>query len=181
MHTVLVLGGYGFFGSRICATLAQNPAVRLLIGGRDRARGTQAVQKMSLSPEQFVQVDANDIDFARRLAQMRVDTLINTAGPFQGQGYTVVRAAIEARCHYIDLADGRQFVAGIDSLDAMAKEHGTPVKSGASAVPGLSSDVFDRYLPQFQELRSIHMGISSGARAPGLATVQGIFGYLGKP
>ena len=181
MHTVLVLGGYGFFGSRICTTLAQSPSVRLLIVGRDRARGSRAVQKMSLSPEQFVQVDANDIDLARRLAQMRVDTVINTAGPFQGQSYTVARAAIEAGCHYIDLADGRQFVAGIDCLDAIAKEHGVTVVSGASSVPGLSSAVVDRYLPQFQDLRSIHMGISSGARAPGLATVRGIFGYLGKP
>jgi hypothetical protein len=96
MHTVLVLGGYGFFGSRICTTLAQSPSVRLLIGGRDRARGTLAVQKMNLGPAQFVQVDANDIDLAHRLAQLRVDTLINTAGPFQGQSYAVARAAIQS-------------------------------------------------------------------------------------
>jgi len=177
----MVLGGYGFFGSRICTTLAQSPSVRLLIGGRDRARGSQAAQKMNLSPEQGVRVDANDIDLARRLSQMRVDTLVNTAGPFQGQNYAVARAAIDAGCHYIDLADGRQFVAGIDCLDAMAKQRGVTVVSGASSVPGLSSAVVDRYLPQFQQLRSIHTGISSGGRAPGLATVKGVFGYLGKP
>jgi hypothetical protein len=33
----------------------------------------------------------------------------------------------------------------------------------------------------FYRLRSVHMGLSSGARSPGLATVKGIFGYLGKP
>jgi len=181
MHTVQVLGGYGFFGSHICAALAQNPRLRLLIGGRDRARGSHAAQKLKLSPEQAIQVNARDDDLARRLSQMGVDTLINTAGPFQGQDYAVARAAIEARCHYIDLADGRQFVAGIECLDAMAKERGVTVVSGASSVPGLSSAVVDRYLPQFDQLRSIQMGISSGARAPGLATVQGVFGYLGKP
>src|SRR6266702_6572101 len=173
MHTVMVLGGYGFFGSRICTALAQSPSVRLLLGCRDHARGRRAAEKMNLSPAQVVQLDARDIGLARHLSQIPVDTLINTVGPFQGQNYSVVRAAIEAGCHYIDLADGRQFVADIGRLDAMAKERGVTVVSGASSVPALSSAVVDRYLPQFQDLRGIHMGISAGARTPGLATVRG--------
>jgi hypothetical protein len=55
------------------------------------------------------------------------------------------------------------------------------VISGASSVPALSSAVVDRYAPCFRQLTAIRIGIASGARAPGLATVRGIFGYLGKP
>lgn len=66
-------------------------------------------------------------------------------------------------------------------LHPAAVARGVTIISGASSVPGLSSAVIERYLPQFQELRSIEMGISSGARAPGLATVKGIFGYCGMP
>lgn len=42
MHTILVLGGYGFFGHRISAGLAGDPSIRLLVGGRrlDRALET---------------------------------------------------------------------------------------------------------------------------------------------
>ena len=181
MHTVLVIGGYGFFGSRVCSTLAQSPSVRLLIVGRNRDRARHAAQMLNLSAEQGVGVDVGDPHFASRLSQMGVDTVIHTAGPFQGQDYTVARAAIEARCHYIDLADGRQFVGGIDTLDTEAKAQGVTVISGASSVPALSSAVVEKYLPEFQDLRSIAIGISSGARAPGLATVKGIFGYCGKP
>lgn len=112
---------------------------------------------------------------------MQVGTVVHTAGPFQSQEYTVARAAIEAGCHYIDLADGRQFVAGIGSLDAAAKDRGLTVTSGASSVPALSSAVVDRYLSEFERLDSIRIGISSGARAPGLATVRGVFSYAGKP
>jgi hypothetical protein len=79
----------------------------------------------------------------------------------------VAHAAIEVRCHYIDLADGRQFVAGISSLNAQALAAGVSVISGASSVPALSSAVVDRYLPRFARLDAIRMGISSGARAPG--------------
>jgi hypothetical protein len=48
-------------------------------------------------------------------------------------------------------------------------------------VPALSSAVIDRYLPRFGRLESIEIGISSGARSPGLATVKGVFSYGGKP
>jgi hypothetical protein len=48
-------------------------------------------------------------------------------------------------------------------------------------VPALSSAVIERYLPRFRRLASIQIGISSGARTPGLATVRGVFSYGGKP
>jgi saccharopine dehydrogenase-like NADP-dependent oxidoreductase len=181
MHTVLVLGGYGFFGSRICAALAPHPAIRLLIAGRDRGRAIAATEALGLPREHAVTADANGAQLAHLLSQLQVNTLIHTAGPFQQQEYFVARAAIEAGCHYIDLADGRNFVAAIDSLDDLARARGVTIISGASSVPALSSAVVDRYLPTFERLDSIRLGIGSGARAPGLATVKGIFGYCGKP
>lgn len=181
MHTVLVLGGYGFFGNRICAGLAADPSVRLLVGGRRRDRALQTVHHLGLATEQALAIDADDGNLARALEKSGTEILIHTAGPFQQQDYRVARAAIEAGCHYIDLADGRQFVAGIDALDDAARKRGVAVISGASSVPALSSAVVDRYQPRFARLESIELAISSGARAPGLATVQGIFGYAGRP
>ena len=181
MRTVLVLGGYGFFGHRIGAALALTPTLKVLLAGRNLDRAIAAADAMQLPPEHAVAIDTLDVNLARTLNRLEVNILINTAGPFQGQGYTVARAAIEAGCHYVDLADGRQFVAGIDSLDVSARAHGVTVISGASSVPALSSAVVDRYRAKFQRLDSIQIGISSGARAPGLATVKGVFSYGGKP
>ena len=181
MHTVLVIGGYGFFGARICGALAKNTAVRLLIAGRNTDGALGLAQQLGLAEDQAVRVDADSPELGEILRALRVATVVHTAGPFQGQEYTVARAAIEAGCHYIDLADGRQFVAGIGALDAAAKERGLTVTSGASSVPALSSAVVDRYLSEFERLDSIRIGISSGARAPGLATVRGVFSYAGKP
>jgi hypothetical protein len=181
MHTVMVLGGYGFFGERISESLASDLSIRLLIAGRDPARARALAARLKLPASQAVAVDANDPALADLLQRSRVDTLIHTAGPFQAQKYTVATAAIHAGCNYVDLADGREFVAGIGSLDAVARARGVTVISGASSVPALSSAVVDRYLPQFKRLDSIEFGISSGARAPGLATVRGVFSYGGKP
>jgi Saccharopine dehydrogenase NADP binding domain len=181
LHTVLVLGGYGFFGQRICESLARDPSIRLLIGGRHRDRALETTQRLGLATEQALAIDAKQNDFGRLLKASGAKILVHTAGPFQQQDYRVARAAIEAGCHYIDLADGRQFVAGIAALDNAARKCDVSVISGASSVPALSSAVVDRYHPQFARLESIDLGISSGARAPGLATVQGIFGYAGRP
>jgi saccharopine dehydrogenase-like NADP-dependent oxidoreductase len=181
MHTVLVIGGYGFFGGRICAALAKNPATSLLIGGRSRDSGRRLARQLGLDPAQAVGIDTGSSTFREALKELRAQTIVHTAGPFQGQDYTVARAAIDAGCNYIDLADGRQFVAGIGTLDAAARARGVTVVSGASSVPALSSAVVDRYLPEFERLESIRIGISSGARAPGLATVRGVFSYAGKP
>jgi hypothetical protein len=184
IHTVLVLGGYGFFGARISGALARSPDVRVLIGGRDEAKALQQAAAMGLPPDRAIGIDASANALAQRLAAARVDTLIHTAGPFQGQDYRVAGAAIAARCNYIDLADGRGFVSGIASLDAAARAAGVSVVSGASSVPALSSAVVDRYRSAFETLESIRIGIGSGGRAPGLATLRGVFGvfgYCGKP
>src|SRR5205807_3167160 len=131
--------------------------LRVLVGGRDLGRATAAARAMDLPAEHAVALDAHDSNLADVLRRLHVDVLIHTAGPFQGQDYSVARAAVEVGCHYIDLADGRQFVAGIGSLNAQALAAGVTITSGASSVPALSSAVVDRYLPRFRRLDAIHM------------------------
>ena len=180
-HTVLVLGGYGFFGERISAALSRNPRIRLLIAGRRIDKCVAAVAALGLPRSDAVALDATDPQLVDQLTALGVQTMVHTAGPFQRQGYEVARAAIQAGCNYIDLADGRHFVSGIETLDREARTHAVTVISGASSVPALSSAVVKHLRPQFARVDAIRVGIASGARAPGLATVRGVFGYCGKP
>jgi len=181
MHTILVIGGYGFFGQRIAAALIASPGIRVLISGRNLDKARSACSQLGLPVENALAIDATGSDAAQVLRDAGADTVIHTAGPFQAQDYAVARAAIAAGCNYVDLADGRAFVAGITALDAEAKARGVTVIGGASSVPALSSAVVDLYRGEFSRLDAIRLGIGSGARAPGIATVQGIFGYCGKP
>ena len=178
---VLVLGAYGFFGARISAALARNPRIRLLLAGRDLQKATALAYQLGLTAEQARRVDADDPRLGPLLKKLGVNVLVHTAGPFQQQDYRVARAAIEAGCHYLDLADGRDFVCNIPRLDAAARAAGVAVIAGASSLPALSGAVIDDYLPQFSRLDAVRMGISSGSRVPGIATVRGIFSYCGKP
>jgi saccharopine dehydrogenase-like NADP-dependent oxidoreductase len=179
-QTVLILGAYGFFGTRICAALAKNPRVRLILAGRDLAKATAAAYQVGLSADRACAMDATSPELALQLRKLGVTTLVHTAGPFQDQGYEVAQAAIRAGCHYLDLADGRAFVSGITRLDAEAQRAGVSIVSGVSSFPALSCAVIDKYRGEFKRLDAIRIGLTSGAVIPGLATVRAVLGYCGK-
>lgn len=180
-HTILVLGGYGNFGQPICRALASVPSIKLLVGGRNLVKSRQFAQEVVADPNAGIQIDHTSPDFSDVLIRHRVNTVIHTAGPFQGQEYSVARACIKAGCHYLDLADAREFVTGITRLDSEARAKNLLVVSGASSVPGLSSAVVNHFLPEFGQLHSIRHGISTGAKTPGIATMRAVLSYSGKP
>ncbi len=131
---------------------------------------------------QGVALDYTAPDLAARVRALRADAVIHTCGPFQGQDYHVARACVEAGAHYIDLADGRAFVAGITELDAAARERSVLVASGASTLPALSSAVIDEHAGHFPRLDAIDISIAPGQQTPrGVATLEAVLSYCGKP
>lgn len=184
MKTVLILGGYGNFGSRISAALVKSGHA-VIIAGRQLDRSQAWAKKLKQgAAEHLVQGVAFDAtqELDQHLALLKPFLVINTMGPFQNMDYSIVRTCISRAIHYIDLADAREFVVGISMLDALAKEQNVCVISGASTVPGLSSAVLDQYQTRFKTLDALIYGISPGQKAPrGLATTQSILTYLGKP
>lgn len=181
---ILVLGGYGAFGARAAERLARHGDLAVIVAGRSEVKAREAAHALaSSSPAQVSHavLDATSPDIAT-LKQLSPTVIINASGPFQEQDYTLVRAAIEAGAHYIDLADDRRFVTGITALDALARAAGVLVTSGASSVPALAAAIVDHHLPDFAKLLSIDHGILPGnAYDPGEATTASILGGLGKP
>ena len=179
---VLVIGGYGNFGSYIARALAPEPAIQLLIGGRSQAKA--AAFAATLPAANPAEAHALDIDgaIAARLVELRPDLVIHTTGPFQRQTYAVAEAAIACGAHYLDLADARAVVANIGALDGSAQAAGVAVLAGASSVPCLSAAVIDRYLPDFARLTSVRYGITAAQQTNrGLATTTAILSYVGRP
>jgi hypothetical protein len=183
---ILVLGGYGVFGSRVVRLLARDPDLDVIIAGRDpdKARALAREIEVSGSPAalQALAIDAFGADFAQRLAASGAKLVINVAGPFQGQDYRVARTCIAAGVHYLDLADSQDFVTGFADLDRAAREAGVTAITGASTVPALSSAVIDALSLGFARLDSLDIAISPGNRAPrGRALVAAILKTAGKP
>jgi NAD(P)-dependent dehydrogenase (short-subunit alcohol dehydrogenase family) len=179
---VLIIGGYGNFGSYIARNLAGDAGVRLLIGGRSAEKALAFAASLgAVHPAEGHMLDI-DGDIAEALARIAPEIVIHTTGPFQTQDHRVARACIAAACHYLDLADAREFVATIDRLDAAAKAKGVLVVSGASSVPCLTAAVIDAHLAQFSRLEAVDYGISAAQHTNrGLATTSAVLSYVGKP
>lgn len=183
-YRILVLGGYGNFGGRIVRALSTLADCHLLIGGRDGAAAARSARTLASASAtaEGIAIDAQEHNLANRLRTLRIDLVIHTAGPFQGQRYDVARACIESGAHYVDLADGREFVTGIGELDAAARERGVLIVSGASTVPALSAAVLDHLRKRFESISSIAIGITPGNKTPrGLSTVESVLSYCGRP
>lgn len=183
---VIVVGGYGLFGGLLSQRLAAHSGLELLIAGRNESRGARFAAELNAESEadiSFVRVDVTRPSFIDILRELSPTLLINTAGPFQGQEYDVARTCAAAGVNYVDLADGREFVAGFSTaLDAAARDSGVALVSGASSVPALSSAVIDDLSKEMPRIRAIDIGISPGNRTRrGLATVSAILSYCGAP
>jgi hypothetical protein len=176
---VLILGGYGNFGKRI-AELLTRQGIGVIVAGRDAAKAAKLTASLPPGLAEPATFDVTS-ELQHQLERWRPGIVINTCGPFQGAGYDVARACIAAAVHYIDLADGRDFVVNITQLDAAAKSQNVAVISGASTVPALSSAVIEHVLPRFRKIHSLDYGISPGQRTErGLATTQAILSYVGR-
>jgi len=177
---VVVLGGYGNFGARICRGLAASPAMEVVAAGRHPKPEREEIAGLKLG---HAQLDIEASDFAAGLRRLAPALVIHCAGPFQSQDYRVAHAALAAGAHYIDLADGRQFVANFARhLHLPARGARRVALSGASSVPALSSAVIDHLAGRLSQLEEIQVAIAPGQHAPcGEATIASACSYLGRP
>lgn len=179
---VLVIGGYGNFGSYVARGLAPDPGIQLLIGGRSLGKAEAFASGLrAFNPAEGAALDIGDgLDEA--LEKARPDIVIHAVGPFQRQDYRVAEACIARGVHYVDLADARAFVTGIGALDARARAAGVAVVSGASSIPCLTAAIVDHYRARFARLEAVDYGISAAQQTNrGYATATAILSYVGRP
>jgi hypothetical protein len=177
---VVVLGGYGVFGSRVVRSLVRHSELEVMVAGRN---GRAAEVLCATLPDRNatpITLDCRAPDAVERLQALRPIVVVDAVGPFQERNHVLARGCAEGRIHYIDLADSRRHVCSIVELDPLARDTGTLLISGASTVPALSTAVVDELVCDLATVAAIDVGISPGHRAPrGVATVESILSYCG--
>jgi NAD(P)-dependent dehydrogenase (short-subunit alcohol dehydrogenase family) len=176
---VVVIGGYGNFGARVCRGLAGS-GMEVIAAGRNPDEGERTFGGL---PVKHARLDHSAPEFSAGLKRLAPDLVIHCAGPFQTQSYGVARAALAAGSHYFDLADGRQFVVRFaQNLQSAARSADRLAVSGASSVPALSSAVIAGLRSRLAKIEEIQIAIAPGQRAPrGPATLAAVFSYAGRP
>ena len=183
---VLIVGGYGAFGGRLVDLLKGEARLRLVVAGRSLASAeafcaARLGAAASLAPARF----DRDGDLGEQLTALKPDIVIDASGPFQrygADGYRLPRACIAARAHYLDLADGATFVAGVDVFDEAARAAGVHVLSGASTLPALTAAAVRRLAADMSQIEAVEAGIATSPfAAVGASVVRAIADYAGQP
>lgn len=180
-RAVLVVGGTGAFGGRLVSGLYKTTDLDVVIAGRDLDRAAAAAAALG-KRARALRLGAATVE-VEELRTSRAFVVVDAAGPFQGASYRLARAAIAAGLHYVDLADGRDFVAGFGALDEAARAAGVVALSGASSTPALSHAALDRLTEGWRRIDTVEIAISPGNRnSPrGLSVIRAILSYAGKP
>lgn len=181
---VLILGGYGKFGGQLAELLCNETRLTLIIAGRSQAKASSFCQKLPPgSGREGEAVDRNG-DIETRLKEIEPDIVVDASGPFQAYGddpYRVAKAALAAGCHYVDFADGSDFVHGIGQFDEAARNSGLVVLSGVSSFPALTAAIVRHLCFDLRQVVSIVGGIAPTPYAGvGLSVVGAIAGYAGQ-
>jgi siroheme synthase (precorrin-2 oxidase/ferrochelatase) len=183
--TVLVVGGAGVFGSRLVERLAESIDCIVLVAGRSREKAQQLIDSLGVRQLRAalrpLQIDRERVT-AQELRDTHACVVVDAAGPFQASAPHLARAAIDAGCHFIDLADARDYVAAFPQLDALARARSVLAVCGASSSPALSHAVLDELVTQAGAPSEVVIAISPGNRAPrGMAVMQAVLTYAGRP
>jgi saccharopine dehydrogenase-like NADP-dependent oxidoreductase len=144
---ILILGGYGTFGGRLVRLLAGEGRLTLVIAGRSKRRAKDFCAGVASKAALLALEFDRDGDVEAQMKEIEPDIVVDASGPFQFYGsepYRVIRAALALKIHYLDLADGSDFVTGIAQFDGQARARGVFILSGVSSFPVLTAAVVRR-------------------------------------
>jgi short subunit dehydrogenase-like uncharacterized protein len=162
---IAVYGASGYTGTLVVAELRRRDIEAVLVGrDADRLRAVAA----------GAEVRPADIDHAGTAFQ-GCDAVINCAGPFRLLGEPVVRAAVAAGCHYVDIAGEQGYLARLfDAVEAPE----------VSVVPGVNDDGLPSDLlahlvaEQVGPVRELVVGIDLAAGNPSRGTLRSALANL---
>jgi hypothetical protein len=182
---VLIVGGYGIFGGRLVELLQSDARLTLLVAGRSLASAREFCERRSTTAARLEPVcfDRSASD-ARALAALQPTLVVDASGPFQAyrdDRYRLIENCIACGVHYLDLADGSDFVAGVAAFDDAARHAGVYVLSGVSSFPVLTAAVVRRLSAGMAAVLSIRGGIAPSPYAGvGMNVIRAISSYAGQ-
>lgn len=179
---VLILGATGLFGGLLAERLIRQARFDVVCAGRTEQKLKQFCERAG---GRYRVIDRESPDQVETvLKELNPFAVVDCAGPFQYYGddpYRFARQVIEAKCHYLDIADASGFVAGFGVVDELAKANGVTAISGASSTPAISAAVADELVGGLTKVISVESTIIPGNRTKrGLSVFKAVLGQIGQ-
>ncbi len=182
---ILIIGGYGTFGGRLAEMLSEVETLTLFIAGRSESKAAKFISTLPVGAKKLPLAFDRNADVDKQISLLMPDCVVDATGPFQLYGddpYRVVKACIKHNAHYMDLADGVEFVNGIEQFDAEAEARNLFILSGVSTFPVLTAAAVRQLSQGMETVNEIKGGIAPSPYAGvGLNVLRAIAGYAGKP
>lgn len=140
-------------GQRIVRLLQAHMPDAQIIGGNRHPSATAAISTRHINY-------SDETTFASGLTG--IDILIHAAGPFQHNPAPLVRACIERRIHYIDIAESLEFINQVRATAATFTDCPITLVPGCSTVPGLVNCLINSFT---QTQLIYHSGTPPGGRS----------------
>jgi short subunit dehydrogenase-like uncharacterized protein len=146
-YNVLLYGATGFSGRLIAAEGAARGMskkvargdCRMTLAARDGRRLRAVAEKNDMDFRVFGLDDHHEI----RKQLDGVDVVINAAGPFAFTAEPIAKAALEARCHYVDINGEIDVYRKLDDFGLKAAQRGVAMVSGAGNSAAASDVLLD--------------------------------------
>jgi len=136
---VAVMGAGGQQGQTAVSLLLAHQSPPAQIVALDRAVPAEVAERYRSQGVEIEQVDILQQADALVETLQQVDLVVNFAGPFYRLGNAVMRAAIEADCHYVDICDDADTARELLALDSDAKAANVTALIGAGSAPGVTN------------------------------------------
>ncbi|XP_034828750.1 saccharopine dehydrogenase-like oxidoreductase [Maniola hyperantus] len=155
--SMVIFGATGFTGKHVAKELARvsksDTTLTWGIAGRSKDRLQKILEDISkttgddLSSVKIIIADVGDEKSLKEMC-LQANVLVNCCGPYRHYGEPVVRAAIDAKAHYVDVSGEPQFIETMQlEYDAMARDAGVFIIS-ACGFDSIPNDMGVIYLQQ---------------------------------
>ncbi|MEO9460176.1 MAG: DUF4166 domain-containing protein [Lentilitoribacter sp.] len=183
---VLIIGGTGIFGQKLCHHIAQHFDLELFISSRSENSAINFVHKLKrlypTKPFDYIALDTAK-NLIEALDHITPDVTIDCSGPFQSANYSITDAVIAAGSHFIDMADAPGYLDKFTStLNDAAIAQNVACISGASSSPCFTIAAAKHITPNWQRVDDIDIAFVPGGKGDvGQSVIQAILSYAGKP
>lgn len=180
MSRIVVLGGYGVFGSHVARELAAG-GFNITIAGRDGDRADRFARKLGPT-HRGISADVNRAADVRNALQ-GTTVAVHSAGPFCAHQTSVLEACLDASCHYVDLADDRGYCQRVREFGSRYAAKELVAVYGCSSLPGISGALAvranaSRSDTPYRARVTLFIGNNN---VKGLAAVASLVNGLGRP
>jgi len=188
-NCILVIGGTGVFGKRLCKHLiTQFTGVKLVITARSEKKAqSQAAdfQQLAFGDNVVVGRSLNlpTDSLQTLLSQVGPAIVVDCSGPFQLANHSTPEIVLRVGAHYLDLADARDYLSAFSAqLNSTAVNFQKLAVAGCSSTPTLSMCVLRSLIEDWQRIDTIDIAVTPGGKSDvGESVVAAILSYVGSP